>query len=239
MNQDQDRADFSFDRPIMPPEMPRHAVRSLLRWAVAIVVLIALVIGFYRVYVSLVGGMAAQHAATADEAPQTAVSVPPTNGDGKDGSSGQPVQPGAAADEPPAPAVVGGAVNKCVAGSQVIYTNAPCPAGSSLATADPAGEAVPLATLPMAPSGDSDPSQQQANCNFLSAELARLNYEFEQPLPPTVLDDISTRLSNLRAQTKEAGCAASPPAQPASSAASAPNRPRPAKGKVAADQASN
>lgn len=216
----------------MPPEAEAEAGSGLLRWVLAAIVLIALVFGAYRAYVSLIGDLASRQAAT--EAPSTAAPTDaPTNDDG----SGQPAQPGTVANEPPAPAVAGGAVNKCAAGSQIIYTNTACPQGSSLIAADPADEAVPLAAQPATLSDNANNGQQQANCNFLTAEIARLSYEFQQPLPPAVLDHISSRLTGLRAQTEDARCAAALP-KAASSAASAPDRRRaPAKGKKAVDQA--
>jgi hypothetical protein len=144
--------------------------------------------------------------ATAAAAPERAVSPPPST---------------AADAEPPAPAVAGGSVNKCVLDGQLTYTNAPCPEGSRLVNDD-----APLtAVLPPAFSDSANRiSQQSADCNFLGAEITRLDYEFSQPLPPEILDHLSTRLADLRAQAETARCV--PPSKPAADAALAPERSR-------------
>ena len=70
-----------------------------------------------------------------------------------------------------------------------------------------AGDTVPsvLVARP-ANLGAGDPSQQTALCGYLAAEIARLDFEFKQPLPPNVLDHISSQLSGLRAQHGAAKC---------------------------------
>ena len=70
-----------------------------------------------------------------------------------------------------------------------------------------AGDTVPsvLVARP-ANLGAGDPSQQTALCGYLAAEIARLDFEFKQPLPPNVLDHISSQLSGLRGQHGAAKC---------------------------------
>ncbi|MCL1961294.1 MAG: hypothetical protein FWG56_05895 [Desulfovibrionaceae bacterium] len=207
----QDRADPS-DRPFMPPQT--KAGPGLARLVVILVALAALIAGAYRAYLWLVDDVSHRRA-MAEHAIEASSSAD---------SAGPPPPPGpVATGEPPAPAVAGGSVNRCAAGGQVIFTNTPCPEGSRPIAADAIVEPSPVATRPAALSGGADASQQQADCNFLAAEITRLNYEFSQPLPPPVLDHISTRLAGLRAQADAARCA---PLKAASSAASAPQRRR-------------
>jgi hypothetical protein len=52
-----------------------------------------------------------------------------------------------------------------------------------------------------------DSDQRRAWCDHLTAELARLNYEFKQPLPPPVIDRIATEITRLNTQTNRHGCA--------------------------------
>lgn len=232
------------DRPLLPPQS--EAGNGLLRWAVAAVALVVLVVGAWQAYAWLVGDVArrravAEHAveptASAAESAAAPASPSPTGTGG--GRTVQPPQAGSSSGEPPAPAVVGGAVNKCVLDGQVTYTNAACPEGSqpavvSAAGVDPngvvgsTGDSVPaVVERPAALAGGSDPAQQEADCAFLSAEIARLDYEFRQPLPPAVLDHISSRLANLRGRASSARCA--PPPKAAAAPASAPARRAPSK----------
>ncbi|HQD15159.1 MAG TPA: hypothetical protein PLY54_06910 [Ottowia sp.] len=215
------------DRPVPPPQA--EAGPGLLRWAVAAVALVLLVVGAWQAYEWLAGDVARRRAAAEQgvPAPQAAASHETASA----ALVAQPAPPArpSTGGEPPAPAVVGGAINKCVLDGQVTYTNAPCPEGSSPAAVGPAGvdpngvagstgeSAAVAAVRPVLPSGADDPSQHEAGCNFLLAEFARLDYEFHQPLPPAVLDYLSTRLAGLRAQAGPAGCALPPRA-----AASAP-----------------
>jgi len=101
----------------------------------------------------------------------------------------------------------------------VTYTNQPCAEGTEdLPTpalgADPngvvglAGDSVPAA-LPAGISLEgASHSQRDAVCAYLAAEIARLDFEFQQALPPPVLDHLSTRLGGLRAQHRAAECVA-------------------------------
>jgi len=192
----------------------------LWRWTVTLVALVVLVGGAYRAYLWLVDDVAHRRAVAEHAAP------PPESAAPDSSASAAQATPSALAvtGDPPAPAVTGGSVNQCVTGDgQVIYTNATCPQGSTPFTP---GAIVPVAAVtvpPPAVSGDSaDASQQQADCNFLAAEIARLDYEFRQPLPPAVLDHISTLLAGLRTQ---AGAARCEPPKAAASPASAPAKP--------------
>ena len=71
-----------------------------------------------------------------------------------------------------------------------------------------AGDSVPAA-LPAGISLEgASHSQRDAVCAYLAAEIARLDFEFQQALPPPVLDHLSTRLGGLRAQHRAAECVA-------------------------------
>lgn len=107
------------------------------------------------------------------------------------------------ANEPVAPAVQGQTVYKCQQDDRLIYTNIPCPEGSapSISSVVPSGSSTALAW-----SGRNQTSEQAARCGFLRAEVERLEYEFQQALPPPVLDHISTELGLLRQQRAELSC---------------------------------
>ena len=203
------------ERPYMPPQAPRA---SLLRWVVTLVALLALVVGAYQAYLWLVNDVERRHAAAEQsvQSPQAGAADAADAFDAPAGNAAQPTLYRPVAGEPVAPAVIGGALNRCLVNGEQVFSNAPCPAGSSLAAA-----VAPAAAPSAAASDDDAASQQAATCGFLAAELSRLDYEFHQPLPPTVLDHISTRLTALRAQSAAARCA--PPAReaaaPAASAA--------------------
>lgn len=111
--------------------------------------------------------------------------------------------------DPPAPAVLGDALHRCVRGDQVLLTNLACPQGYAIDSGHGdtgTGAVVPTATrtapLPVA----DDPAQREALCRYLAAEVERLDYDFRQPLPPPVLDAISTRLATLRSQGERLQC---------------------------------
>ena len=216
----QDRQDSSFDRPFLPPKA--SAGPGLWSWVVSVVALIVLAVVAYQAYLWLAGDVERRRALA-----QHAIDMPQNAASAALADNGGATPPSRLANgEPPAPAVVGG-VNKCLTNGQVIYTNAACPEGSSPLPGAPAGEPVPVATQPAVASsgGAADPSQQQADCNFLSAETARLDYEFHQTLPPPVLDRISTQLTDLREQAAAARCAPPPKAGNVGASAS-PGRPR-------------
>ncbi|MDR2154009.1 MAG: hypothetical protein LBE78_03140 [Burkholderiaceae bacterium] len=198
---------------------PRVAPRQFLaglrlpRWGVTLMALVVLVISAWWAYQWLVDDMAHRRAIAehtieppSEAAPETVEAMPPhTSGAG----------------DPFAPAVIGGNVNRCLLNGQLVYTNTPCPEGSRPAVVSPSG-IEPGGVLGVSgegalavASGIDDASQRADICNFLAAEISRLDYEFRQPLPPTVLDDISTRLARLRAQADAARC--NPPAKPAAS----------------------
>lgn len=70
--------------------------------------------------------------------------------------------------------------------------------------------AEPLRPVPSLPD-NPDASLHQAVCAYLVAETARLGHEFAQPLPPPVLDRISTLLAQRRAQAGSAQCVLAAP----------------------------
>lgn len=71
-----------------------------------------------------------------------------------------------------------------------------------------------------------DPGLQRAICAYLSAESARLSYEFEQPLPPPVLDRISTLRAQRRLQAMANQCAPAAPVKAMEKPAAPPTRPK-------------
>ena len=143
----------------------------------------------------------------------------------------QPPAPQPAAPAGPSVAGLEG-VNKCVVDGQVTYTNAACPPGATpeppnVAQTDVTGTHAPAAPGPdgdpgavqvprpaaFSASGD-DPSQRTSMCGYWLAEIERLDFEFQQPLPPPVLDQISTHLGNLREQFAQAKCGPPPKPRP-------------------------
>lgn len=232
----QDRIDHA-DRPLLPPEA--DAEPGMLHWIAAAVAVLVLIVGAYHAYEWLVSDVAQRRAVaegTAAPAPvqPAARAEPPT-------SPPVPAPPTPAAvsggGEAPAPAVTGGGVNKCVLDGHVTYTSGPCPEGSeptaiAAAGLDPngvlgsTGDRVPATTVaqPVAlAAAGSDPGQQEAACGYLAAEIERLDFEFRQPLPPQVLDHISSRLTSLRGQSQAGQC--EPAAKPAAKPAPAAKRP--------------
>ncbi|MBK6614924.1 hypothetical protein [Ottowia sp.] len=226
-----DTADPSH-RPLLPPEP--DAEYGHLRWVLIAAALLLLVVGGYQAYQWLNRDVAQRSAVAEGAAPASAPAAagePPTLAAPAAPARSGPLRPGAAAQEPAAPAVSGEAIHKCVSGGHVTYTNQPCPEGASADAApatglDPngvsgsAGDGVPALVARPAPfSATTDPSQQAAACRYLAAEIERLDFEFRQPLPPPVLDHISTLLGTLRAQSGAARCvppqadAAAPPAR--------------------------
>lgn len=107
--------------------------------------------------------------------------------------------------EPLAPAVLGDSINKCVKNGRVTFTNQACPEGSeqSAPGTDQGGIAVAGRATVRQPTAAED---QKALCNYIVAEIERLGHEFQQTLPPPVLDHISTDLTVLREQGETHGC---------------------------------
>ena len=211
-------SDHAIDPPLRPPE---PAEPGLWRWLVAAALVLVIIVGAYQAYEWLVNDVARRRAVA--EAPASAPTQHPAPDTGAPTAEPvrrtiRPAQPSAPPNEGTAPAVTGEAIHKCVVDGQVTYTNQACPDGSSgglmqATGADPngvsgsAGDTVPsvLVARP-ANLGAGDPSQQTALCGYLAAEIARLDFEFKQPLPPNVLDHISSQLSGLRAQHGAAKC---------------------------------
>lgn len=233
------------DQPLLPPAEP-DAEQNLWRWVLATVVVVVIVFVAFQAYRWLVTDVARRRAVAAG----AAVSQPAGEGmvsesvqhDAQPAAPATPPWPATRANttgEPPAPAVTGQAIHKCVDNGHVTYSNQPCPAGSDASelqasgtdengVTGSAGDSAP-ATAAARPLnlGAADPGQRASVCGYLSAEISRLDYEFQQPLPPPVLDDISTQLTRLRTQARSAECAAPKPAAMAASAPAAPRR-RPA-----------
>jgi hypothetical protein len=207
------------DPDFIPPPPP--AILGLPRWIVAPVALVTLVlilvVGAWQAYLWLVDDMAHRRAVA-----EQALESPPDASGSEAASTAWSSPHDPTTNELSAPAVIGGSVNRCLTDGHLIYTNTPGPEGSRAAAAGPAsvdpgyaaGFASKSAPADLSDSAD-DASQQTVICNFLAAEISRLDYEFRQPLPPPVLDDISSRLTWLRTQLDAARC--NPPTKPATS----------------------
>ena len=239
------------DRPLMPPEPESGG--GALRWVITGVALVLLVVGAWRAYEWFIDDVAKRRAVASGATPtlqappdaQAPPAEPPPVA-----AVPRTVQPPAPSQPAPSagPAVTGlEGVNKCVVDGQVTYTNTPCPAGSTpeprssgMAEADteqPAGvdangvtgstgdsgPAVRVARPAVFTASGHDPSQQTSLCGYWSAEIERLDFEFQQPLPPPVLDQISTHLASLRGQYTQAKCGPAP--KSAQAKASAPAQP--------------
>ena len=129
----------------------------------------------------------------------------------------QPAQPDAsslaASDDPPAPAVLGGAgIHLCRINGQNTYTSRPCPEGAALPNATGLAPRAPAEDMRTA-AADAGQAARDAECGYLAAENARLGYEFSQPLPPPVLDQIASRVKTLRERSAQLKC--EPAAAPA------------------------
>ena len=219
------------DRPDPPPEAPLAPPEPVgetrwLRWTVVVVALLALALFSWRGYAWLQAYVVQRHAIAESETPSLAAPLP------RDDGASVPLAPVAprSADEPFAPAVTGEAVHRCVRpDGQLVLTNQACPADSKPEAA-PAVAAAPDRPRPgtISWAGD-DPSLHEATCHYLTAEIARLGDEFQQPLPPPVIDLISTRLATLRRESEQGRCA--PTAGGREGAATATTRP-PARGKA-------
>lgn len=185
-------------------------------WIVLLVIALLLALGSWRGYAWLVQDVEHRRAVAEGRAPdpvarpvdphapQAAVTpinpprtTPATRGQG----------------EPLPPAVRGDAVRRCVRGDEVVFTNQPCAPGfeegqGAELRGDPSEGVTPVgATSPTESTAKADVTQQAALCRYLASELERLDFEFHQPLPPPVLDLISSHLSRLRAQAKQIECA--------------------------------
>ena len=223
------------DRPLMPPEL--DSGMGALRWVVTGIALVLLVVGAWRAYVWFIDDVAKRRAVASGAAPtlqappeaQAPPAEPPPV------AIPRTVQPPAPAAAPqPSQGAVSGleGVNKCVVDGQVTYTNTPCPPGSTEEPRDTAAAAAdnePMGTDVNGVAGSTgeggpvrvarpavfsasghDPSQRNSLCGYWTAEIERLDFEFQQPLPPPVLDQISTHLADLRSQFTQAKCGALP-----------------------------
>ena len=241
------------DRPLMPPEPDSGG--GALRWVITGIALVLLVVGAWRAYEWFIEDVAQRRAVASGATPTLQVpaderAAPPEPGAVPLPRTVQPPAPSA----PPQPtqgAVTGlEGVNKCVVDGQVTYTNTPCPAGSTqeprnstmaATEAEPggvdangvtgstgdSGPAVRVSRPAVLSASGHDPSLHTSLCGYWSAEIERLSFEFQQPLPPPVLDLISTHLADLRGQFIQAKCGPLPKA--AEDKAAAPAQPAPRK----------
>ena len=231
-------SDVLSDQPLRPPEP--EAEQSLWRWLVAAVLVLMIVVGAYQAYEWLVSDVERRRAVA--EAPAPAPAPPPAVSEAQVsppvGRTIRPPQPSAPL-EAPAPAVTGQAIHKCMVDGQVTYSNQPCPDGApgeplQAEGEDPngvvgsTGDSVPVLVARPTSLGVGDPSHEAAVCGYLLAEITRLDFEFRQPLPPNVLDHISSRLSALRAEHGAAKCPALPKAKADDGKAAPTARKRPA-----------
>ncbi|CAM5778277.1 hypothetical protein ACFOHU_13305 [Ottowia pentelensis] len=188
------------EAPRRPPEPARET--GWPRW-IAVLVALGLLLFGLKAYQWLQGYVAQRHALARQETPALAepqASLVPT----------APTATPNAEAEPIAPAVTGEAVHRCLRpDGQMVLTNQACPSGSRPEAAPPAADQRPPAAAAIRWAGD-DPSLHDATCHYLTAEIERLGYEFQQPLPPPVIDGISTRLSTLRGESAQGGCAPLP-----------------------------
>jgi hypothetical protein len=229
------------DQPLRPPEVEHE--QPLGRWLITAVLVLIIVVGSYQAYEWLVSDVERRRAvAEAPPAPPE-VSPPPPAPEPVPAPVGrtlQPPQPSAPA-EAPAPAVIGQAIHKCVVAGQVTYSNQPCPEGAmstplqalaedSNGVVGVTGDTLPALAARPARMAQTDGSYQAAVCGYLAAEITRLDFEFRQPLPPAVLDHISSQLAALRADHGVAQCAPLPRATDEDKSASTP-RQRPAAGR--------
>lgn len=229
------------DRPEMPPEP--DAGMGALRWVITGIAVVLLVVGAWRAYEWFIADVAKRRAVASGaeptlQAPPDAQAPPepgtPAGPIPRTVQPPAPVQPAA----PAGPAVAGlEGVNKCVVDGQVTYTNTACPAGATLeppnvgqpdvtgtdanGVTGSAGDGGPVrvARPEVFSAAGNDPSQHTSMCGYWTAEIERLDFEFQQPLPPPVLDQISTHLGNLRDQYADAKCG--PPPKPRADAAKA------------------
>ena len=228
--------DPSSDAPLRPPA---DRAAAFWRWLLAAGLVLVIVVGAYQAYQWLVTDVERRRAvAEASAAAAAAPLAAPATLAASAPRSERPAPP-VAASEGPAPAV-SGAIHKCVRDGQVTYSNQPCPDGASAAppqadaagtdangVAGSVGDSVPALLAARPASLDvGDPGQHSAVCGYLAAEIERLDFEFRQPLPPAVLDHISSQLAGLRAQHGGAHCGALPKAAAADpTAPPAPKRP--------------
>lgn len=188
-------------------ELPHRPIgeseSSSLRWVIVIFAIALLGLGGYRGYQWWATDLERQRV-EAVQAPENAGATAP---DSTESTPQQPVparvesarpgKEGGQAVEPLPPAVLGRRINKCIIQGRVTYTNDACPEG---ATEESASVTTPSLAFP------DGPGQREATCRFLAAEISRLNYEFQQTLPPPVLDEISSDLKVRREQAVHLSC---------------------------------
>lgn len=205
------------ERPAGPPS---ETDGSMTRWIIAIFAMALLALGGYKGYQWWVVE-SGRHAAVSVEVEATTPA--PAAPAASEPLAAQPDAPvardGAARSEEAdvrAPAVVGdNIINKCVINDQITFTNEPCPEGTVASSVDATatdqngvtgftGDKAPA--VAERPALSDDPSQRVAECHYLAAEIARMDYDFQQQLPPPVLDQIATSLKIAREQSASLKC---------------------------------
>ncbi len=176
---------------------------SSLRWIIVIFAIALLVLGGYRGYQWWVTDPERLRVEEVQAPENAGTSAPDSSGSTPEELAPvrvEPARPGeefARSAEPLPPAVVGARIRKCIKQGGVTYTNDPCPEG---AAEESASVTTPLLAAP------DRPSQREATCRFLTAEISRLSYEFQQTLPPPILDEISSDLKVRREQAVHLNC---------------------------------
>lgn len=186
------------------PAQAAGALAPARRWLVPAIALLVLVLVGWRAYEWFAHDVAQRRAVAEGRAPAPAPAVP---------ADDAPPAPAAAPQEPAAPAVRGDAINRCVRGAEVLFSNQPCPPGFTL-DAGRAGGAPAQAAPATLLAGADTPAEREALCAYVTAEVQRLDFEFQQPLPPPILDDISSRLLVLRSQGERLRCVLPQPSTP-------------------------
>lgn len=192
-------------------ERPRSPIQesegSSTRWIITVFAIALLGLGGYRGYQWWAADVERQRVEAVQGQDNESAPIPTTPASAlatPSPASAQPPKHSARATpsgEPLPPAVVGGRIHKCILDGKVTYTNEACPAGAAV---EPASDKL-AATAPFL-AADARPSQRDAACRFLSAEISRLDYEFQQTLPPPVLDEIASDLKSLREQASHLKC---------------------------------
>lgn len=189
------------------PELPRTpaAIPARGRQVLTGVLLLVLLVASWRAYDWFVDNVAQRQAIAEGRLPNPAAA--PADDPGLTASV--PPMPGTtlATGTPAAPAVRGDAIHRCVQGDREVFTNQACPEGFAADSGLPASAQRAAAATVLHDGGSTSPDQRIALCHYLLAEVQRLDFEFQQPLPPPVLDRISTRLGVLRDQGEQLRCA--------------------------------
>lgn len=189
--------------PAAAPALPRTPAATPARGRQVLtgVLLLVLLVASWRAYDWFVDNVAQRQAIAEGRLPNPA--APPA--DAAVTTENQPSVP-SVLPTPDEPAVRGDAIHRCVQGDREVFTNQACPEGFAADSGLPARARQAVAATVPHDSGATSPDQRIALCHYLLAEVQRLDFEFGQPLPPPVLDRISTRLGVLRDQGEQLRC---------------------------------